>query len=195
MPRTNTRISAVGRLFALLIPFAMAGGCFIEGGWDDDDDEEANLSGNDTEFGGGDAVASGCAVGAPGCACTQTGVCDEGLMCVESIGTCVLPPTCPIAAAGCACTEGGTCDVGLICKEDYCVSEEPCLPGQAGTESCQCTQGGACDPGLDCLSGVCVDTSTITTDGGSSSGPEDDPQAPGSTGASEDASADSSTGG
>lgn len=191
MPRTRPRSLAVGRLLAFLLPLAMSGGCFIEGGWDDDDDDESNLSGNDSDFGGADVVGPACSVGAPGCACTQTGVCDEGLTCEPSIDTCVLPPTCPIGAPGCACTEGGSCDPGLICKEDYCVSEDPCLPEQAGTESCQCTQGGACDPGLDCLSGVCVDTSTVTTGGGSTSGPTED--SPASTGA--DASADSSTGG
>jgi len=192
----NLRRLAAGRLLALLIPLAVSGGCVIEGGWDDDDDEASNLSGNDSDFGGAQPVGPSCAVGAPGCACTQTGVCDEGLTCVDSIDTCVLPSSCPVGAPGCVCTEGGSCDPGLACKENYCVSEDPCLPAQAGTESCQCTQGGACDPGLQCLSAVCVDTSSVTTDGGSTSGPED-PQAPESTGAetSEDSNADSSTSG
>lgn len=128
----------------------------------------------DDTYSGGSGGAT-CSVGAPGCPCTTTGACDDGLECAASISTCVLPNTCATGAAGCECTAGGTCDAGLICKESYCVSEQPCLPEQTGTESCQCTEGGGCDPGLECLSGLCVDPAGVTTGGdGSTGGDETD---------------------
>jgi hypothetical protein len=161
----------LSRLFALLVPLALGSGCILFAD-PDAEDYQSTYYGNDSDYGGGGGGGghnSSCSVGAPGCACTITGVCDEGLTCVDSINTCVLPDTCPIGAPGCACTAGGTCDPGLICKEEYCVSEDPCLPEKIGTESCQCTEGGACDPGLECLSGLCVDVSGYTS-GGSTTG-------------------------
>jgi hypothetical protein len=125
---------------------------------------------DETYYGYDTGGAQPCNVGAPGCPCTNSGACDDGLVCIGMINTCVIPDTCPTGAAGCECTEGGSCDEGLICKEEYCVNEAPCLAEQTGTESCQCTEGGGCDPGLECLSGLCVDPSGLTTGGESTTG-------------------------
>lgn len=174
------RNSMLTYLFAVFGPLALgSGACFLstEGERYDTYDSYGYDTGGQT-----------CSVGAPGCPCTNSGACDDGLECIEMLNTCVVPDDCDVGAPGCECTAGGTCDPGLICKENYCVSEAPCLPELTGTESCQCTEGGGCDPGLECLSGLCVDTSGVTTGGpsttaGTSNGTE------GTTGPSRDTDA------
>ena len=146
-----------------------------------DDDGSNSTNGNNNS----------CPVGMPGCACTNSGACDEALECIDMLNICVVPTGCDIGSAGCECTKGGTCDEGLMCADvdpspGICVSDNPCLDEFIGTEGCQCTQGGGCDTNLDCVSGLCVDlpdpagTTTGepgTTDGGgdsSSTGSPDD---------------------
>lgn len=74
----------------------------------------------------GDETASeetGCAIGSPGCACTEGGACDPGAVCVSDL--CVRPSEgCAIGAEGCPCTMGGACDPGLECLSRRCVAPE-----------------------------------------------------------------------
>jgi hypothetical protein len=97
------------------------------------------------------AVSSDCT--SQGCLCPD-GVCDAGLSCCASTGTCEF--SCPCGYEGCHCIGSviNTCDDGLIC----------CAPGEIGGdgscqyactcsyEGCSCTTGvdGACDAGLSC---------------------------------------------
>lgn len=155
------RNSKLTFLCAVFGPLLLAtGACFLTTGSDEYD-----------EYGTG---GGGCQVGAPGCPCTGSGACDDGLTCVAMLNTCVVDNDCT-GAPGCNCTpQGEACDPGFICKEGYCVSEAPCNDANIGAEGCQCTMGGGCDDGLQCLSNTCVDpnsgtTSTSTTDDPSTS--------------------------
>ena len=166
----------------------LATGCFVTTEADRYTDSSGGQQPGD-EAGSGNG-GNDCSVGAPGCACTQSGACDIDLECVDMLNICVVPTGCDIGSPGCQCTQGGTCDVGLMCADvepspGICVSDNPCLDENIGTESCQCTMGGGCDEGLDCLSGLCVnlpepestgadptttgDTSDATTTGAESS--------------------------
>ena len=178
-------------LFAVLGPLVLGtGACFLS---TEGEEYRDTYYGYDSDG----SSNSTCSVGAPGCACTNSGACDDGLICIEMINTCVIPDQCPTGAPGCECTAGGTCDEGLICKESYCVNEAPCLPEQTGTESCQCTEGGGCDPGLECLSGLCVDPSGLTggesTSGGDST--TGNPSTTGDESTTGDPTGDGSSGG
>ena len=121
-----------------------------------------------TEVPTGTGTGGSCAVGGPGCPCTEQGVCDPGLVCVPDENTCVLEEECNVGSPGCECTEGGHCDEGHVCMEGICVSDEPCNPELTGTEGCQCTMGGGCDEGLICLSDTCVMEMETTSTGSSS---------------------------
>lgn len=155
------RTSKLTFICAVFGPLLFASGaCFLS------TEEDPYSETSSFETGGG---AGSCGVGQPGCACTQSGVCDKGLECVDMLNICVVPTGCDVGSAGCECTAGDACDPGLLCKEGICVSEMPCLPENTGTMSCQCTQGGGCDPGLDCLSGLCVDVPDPVTTGESDS--------------------------
>ncbi|MEZ4506905.1 MAG: hypothetical protein R2848_13910 [Thermomicrobiales bacterium] len=124
--------------------------CPAGGGADDDpSDEELTLSAGDLTPIAGAAVS--CT--SEGCDCPD-GICDAGLACCTSTGTCQY--TCPCGYEGCYCVGSvvNTCDDGLIC----------CAPGEIGGEGtcqyscscsyegCSCTTGvdGACDAGLSC---------------------------------------------
>jgi hypothetical protein len=122
-----------------------------------------------TEVPQGNGTDGGCAVGGAGCPCTEQGVCDPGLICVEDIDTCAVKEDCNVGAPGCECTEGGQCDDGYVCMEDVCVSDDPCNPEMTGSEGCQCTMGGGCDEGLECLSGTCVTLPAGSSGSGGSS--------------------------
>ena len=173
------RSTSLTFLFALVLPLASASAaCIFTTEPDCGIDGELCPSGS-TDGGGA------CQVGAPGCPCTNSGACDDGRMCIAQLDACVVPSDCDVGAAGCECTSAGTCDPGFICKENFCVSEQPCLPDQTGTESCQCTQGGGCDPGLECLSGVCVNTD-LTTTGGSTGADSSEPTTSASGGSTTD---------
>lgn len=125
--------------------------CPAVGGMDDDpSDEDLTLSADDITP---TASAGATSCSSEGCAC-PTGVCDTGLACCTSTGTCKY--ACPCGYEGCYCVGGvdNTCDSGLIC----------CAPGEIGgdgtcqyscacsSEGCACTTGvdGACDSGLTC---------------------------------------------
>jgi hypothetical protein len=172
-----------------------AAGCFITTESDEFTDTENNATTSNPTPGP-------CEIGAPGCPCTNSGTCDPGLQCVEntSIGAswCLLPDC--TGSLGCECTAGGTCDAGLLCADvgsdpGVCVSDDPCLQVDIGTEGCQCTDGGGCDPGLECVSDLCVDLPDAP---GTSGTTTDDPTGEtttGEDGTSTGAAADESSGG
>jgi hypothetical protein len=158
------RSSSLTFLFSLVLPLTSASiACVFTS------EPDCGVNGELCPSGSTDGGTS-CQVGAPGCPCTNSGACDDGLTCIEQLDACIVPSNCDVGAAGCECTAGGTCDEGFICKENFCVSEQPCLPELTGTEGCQCTPGGGCDPGLECLSQTCVDASGVTTTGDGSTG-------------------------
>jgi hypothetical protein len=155
----------VGLLAGAALP---ATGCFIT----TESDEFSDTDAGPEDDGSSTPTPGTCEIGAPSCPCTNSGTCDPGLQCVEntSVGAswCLLPDC--TGALGCECTAGGTCDPGLLCADigsdpGICVSDNPCLDVDIGTESCQCTQGGGCDQGLTCVSGLCVDLPDGTTSG------------------------------
>jgi hypothetical protein len=151
-----------------------AAGCFITTESEEFTDTEPNNATSSDP-----ATPGPCEIGAPGCPCTNSGTCDPGLQCVEntSIGAswCLLPDC--TGSLGCECTSGGTCDAGLLCADvgsdpGVCVSDDPCLDVDIGTEGCQCTMGGGCDAGLECVSDLCVN---LPDDPGTTGSTTDDP--------------------
>lgn len=151
-----------------------AAGCFITTESDEYTDTEEGENATSPN-----PAPGPCEIGAPGCPCTNSGTCDPGLQCVEntSIGAswCLLPDC--TGSLGCECTAGGTCDAGLLCADvgsdpGVCVSDDPCLEADIGTEGCQCTMGGGCDMGLECVSDLCVD---LPDDPGTTGTTTDDP--------------------
>lgn len=122
-----------------------------EGAEEVEDEEDTTLSPDDITPTTEAATSSTCT--SAGCGCPD-GLCDDGLFCCASTGTC--EPDCPCGSEGCHCIGSviNTCDDGLIC----------CAPGEIGGngtcqyacacsyEGCSCTTGvdGACDVGLVC---------------------------------------------
>ena len=115
-----------------------------------------SCSGGETKDAGGDA--GNCSIGAVGCACTQGGGCDPGLMCAASM-QCVDPScTCDTdssCSASCSCDSD--CGGGTICTEKiydaYNGADGPncgadgsliaeCLPG----DMCSDDELGECAP-------------------------------------------------
>ena len=123
--------------------------CSWNGGESEEEptEEELTLSADDMTPTSA-AASSDCT--SQGCGCPD-GVCDTGLACCTSTGTCEF--FCPCGYEGCHCIGSvvNTCDAGLIC----------CAPGEIGSdgtcqyscacsyEGCSCTTGveGACDGG------------------------------------------------
>ncbi len=139
---------------------------------DEPTEEEPTLSVDDMTP---TSVATSLDCTSQGCACPD-GVCDTGLACCTSTGTCEY--VCPCGSEGCHCIGSvvNTCDAGLIC----------CAPGEIGSdgtcqyscacsyEGCSCTTGveGACDGGLVCCGifssdpgniGACLSSCSTTT--------------------------------
>src|SRR5215207_6112391 len=114
-------------------------------------EEDLTLSADDVTPTAATSGSSSCT--SQGCTCPD-GLCDSGLSCCSSTGTCEF--SCPCGYEGCHCIGSvvNTCDDGLIC----------CAPGEIGGdgtcqygcacsyEGCSCTTGvdGACDAGLVC---------------------------------------------
>jgi hypothetical protein len=125
--------------------------CPVDGDESAEDEDDTTLSLDDITPTAGAASSSTCT--SAGCSCPD-GVCDSGLTCCGSTGTC--ETFCPCGSEGCHCIGSviNTCDAGLIC----------CAPGEIGGdgtcqyacscsyEGCSCTTGidGACDAGLSC---------------------------------------------
>lgn len=109
-----------------------------------------------------------CPIGIEGCACTQGGTCDPGLVCLSM--RCVIQPpetsttdgdVCLPGMGGCTCAEGDACEAGYICEATTCVMLEPGCGDAIVNSSEECDEGaangdnGACTSA--CKSAACGD--------------------------------------
>jgi hypothetical protein len=117
---------------------------------DETSEDDLTLSADDAATSSGNGTSTGCTT--QGCTCPN-GICDAGLICCSSSGTCEYSCSCGYEGCHCIGSVVNTCDPGLIC----------CAPGEiggdgtcqyactCGNEGCSCTTGvESCNAGLVC---------------------------------------------